>query len=681
MSLTATGVGSGLDIEGLVSKLMEAERVPKEQRLLNRETDITSDISGLASLKGALSELQTSLSDANTLNTFKQRNASSDQSSAITVAASNGAALANYSVTTQSLAAAQSLAVRSNFSSLNESVGTGTLEFTFGTTSYTPHETNNASDTYDGFVAKAGTSSVSVTIDSSNSTLGGVRDAINQANFGVTAAIVSDGSGYRLLISSNSTGADNSLRVSVTDAGDGNHTDGNGLSRLAFNSSAGTANVYQTVAGADAAFTVNGLSLTSASNTVSNVIDGLTLTLKTVTTGAAKVSVTDNTGGIKAAVNKFVAGYNSWIDTLDGLTGYDFATRKGGALQGDFSALSISSQIRNTLSAAVNGYVGSYHRLAEVGVSALSSGKLSLDDAKLSTALAADFDNVAAVFTRFAESSSGSGITSVSATDAVSVGSYVIAVSSLASSGSKTSSVLSAPITINSANDTLTLTVDGTASGTIALTNQAYASLAALATELQTQINADSTLRLAGKAVSVSVAENKLVITSNSLGSGSTVKLANAGADTTLTTLGFDSVTSSNGADLVGTINGVAGTAQGNILSGAPGSGSVGLSVAISSAAGGTVAVSQGVLDQMDDLLTKMLGTNNSLDLRIDSLEDRIEEIGDERAALATRMDALELRYRRQFNALDSLVNQLTSTGSYVADQLANIPIPGKTKK
>ena len=114
---------------------------------------------------------------------------------------------------------------------------------------------------------------------------------------------------------------------------------------------------------------------------------------------------------------------------------------------------------------------------------------------------------------------------------------------------------------------------------------------------------------------------------------------------------------------------------------GAAGSGSVGLSVAISSTAGGTVTVSQGVLDQLDDLLTSMLGTDNSLDLRIDSLEDRIDEIGEEREALAARMDALELRYRRQFNALDSLVNQLTSTGSYVADQLANIPIPGKTKK
>ena len=681
MSLTATGVGSGLDIEGLVTKLMEAERTPKEQRLLTREADITSDISGLASLKGALSELQTSLSSANSLGTFNKRNVSSDQSSALTVAASSGASLADYSVNVQSLAAAQSLAVRSSFSSLNESVGTGTLEFTFGTTSYTPHETDNANDTYDGFVAKAGTTSASVTIDSSNNTLSGVRDAINQANFGVTAAIVSDGNGYRLLISSNSTGAENSLQVSVTDAGDGNHTDGSGLSRLAFNGSAGAANVYQTVAGADATFTVNGLSLTSASNTVSNVIDGLTLTLKAATTGAAKVSVTDNTDGIKTAINTFVAGYNSWLDTLDGLTGYDFATQKGGALQGDFSALSISSQIRNTLSAAVNGYSGSYHRLAELGVSALSSGKLSVDDAKLSTALAADFDNVTAVFTRFADASSGSGISSVSATDSVAVGSYVIAVSSLASSGSKTSSVLSAPLTISGANDALILTVDGTASGTITLTNQAYASLSAFATELQTQINADSTLRLAGKAVTVSVADSKLVITSNSVGSDSTVRLGNADSDTTLTTLGFDTVTSSNGADLVGTINGVAGTAEGNILTGAAGSGSVGLSVAISSTAGGTVTVSQGVLDQLDDLLTSMLGTNNSLDLRIDSLEDRIDEIGEQREALSARMDALELRYRRQFNALDSLVNQLTSTGSYVADQLANIPIPGKTKK
>ena len=175
MSLTATGVGSGLDIEGLVTKLMEAERTPKEQRLLTRETDITSDISGLASLKGALSELQTSLSSANSLGTFNKRNVSSDQSNALTVTASSGASLADYSVNVQSLAAAQSLAVRSSFSSLNEAVGTGTLEFTFGTTSYTPHETDNANDTYDGFVAKAGTTSASVTIDSSNNTQRGER--------------------------------------------------------------------------------------------------------------------------------------------------------------------------------------------------------------------------------------------------------------------------------------------------------------------------------------------------------------------------------------------------------------------------------------------------------------------------------------------------------------------------
>ena len=82
--------------------------------------------------------------------------------------------------------------------------------------------------------------------------MSGVRDAINDANFGVTAAIVNNGSGYQLLISSDSTGAENSLQISVSDTGDGNASDGNGLSRLAFNSTAGTSNVYQTVAGTNA---------------------------------------------------------------------------------------------------------------------------------------------------------------------------------------------------------------------------------------------------------------------------------------------------------------------------------------------------------------------------------------------------------------------------------------------
>lgn len=680
MALTATGVGSGLDIESLVTKLMQAERLPKEQRLLTRETDVTNSISGLASLKGALSELQTSLAGVNSLSTFEQRNVTSDQSSAVTAVATKAATLGGYSVATSALASSQSLAIRANFSTLSETVGTGSLTFTFGTTGYTSNA-NNALDTYDSFVAKAGVASKSITIDSNNNSLSGVRDAINDANFGVTAAIVNNGSGYQLLISSDSTGAENSVQISVSDTGDGNASDGNGLSRLAFNSAAGTNNVYQTVAGTNAAYTINGLSLSSASNTVTDVVDGLTLSLKTTTTSPANISVTDNTAGVKAAITTFVEGYNKYVGTLDKLTGYDFATKKGGQLQGDFSALSTANRLRSVLGAAADGFSGTYTRLAEIGVSANSLGKLAVDDTKLSSALANNFDDVTAVLTRFAASSAGSGITSVSATSAVAVGTYSVAIASMAISGSKTSSNLSAPITISSSNDAFKLTIDGIESGSIALTQQAYASLSALATEIQTRINADATLREGGKAATVTVVGSALKISSNSVGSSSTIKLANGSGDSTLTTLGFDSTVSSNGADLSGTINGVAGVASGNILSGAVGSDTVGLSMAITSTSGGLITVSKGVADQLDTLLTGMLEDDSGLSSRITSLQSRITEIEEERAKLKVRLDATEARFRRQFNALDSLVNQLQSTGSFVADQLKNIRIPGKNTK
>jgi flagellar hook-associated protein 2 len=681
MALTATGVGSGLDIENLVTKLMDAERIPKEQRVLAREAELTSDISGLARLKGALSELQTSLATAIAPATYQQRNATSNQSSKVDVSASSLASVGNYAVAVQNLASSQSLAIRDTFATVNETVGTGTLTFTFGTTGYTTHASDSTQDTYDSFVAQAGVSSATVTIDSSSNTLSGVRDAINNADIGVTAAIVKTGSAYRLLVSSDTSGLANGIQITVSDSGDNNNTDGNGLSRLAFNASAETANVYQTISAADAAFTVNGLALSSASNTVANVIDGLTLTLKDVTTTTAALSVTDNTSGIKTAVNTFVAGYNSLVTTLDDLTGYDFATKTGGPLQGDFSVLSIASQLRTTLGAAANGFLGSYSRLAELGITTLSTGQLAVDDTKLSAALVANYDDVSAVLTRFAQPSLKSGLTAVSATSSVEVGHYSVAVSSLGVSGSKTSSSLSAPITINTSNDTLTLTIDGTSSGTITLSNAAYGSISALATELQTQINADATLRLATKAATVSVDGSALKITSNAVGASSSVQLTNGSGDTTLTTLGFNTAASSNGADLVGTVNGVAGVADGNVLSGAVGSDAAGLAMTVTSATGGTITVSQGVIGQLNDLLTSLLGDDKALNTRITSLQSQAEDIVTERADLTKTLAAKEARLRRQFNSLDSLVNQLTSTGSFVAAQLANIPIPGKKSK
>ena len=679
MALSATGLGSGLDIEGLVTKLMEAERLPSERRLVNKEAQITTDISSLGTLKSSMADLRDSLASVNSLATFEQRNASSSDGTKFTATASAEAVTGSYQIGIQNLAAQQTLAVRNVFASTNEAVGTGTLSFIFGTTGYTKHASDNTSDTYDSFSAKAGVETKTVTISNANSSLTGVRDAINAEKIGITASIIGSEGAYRLVLMADATGAENGVQISVSNDGDGNNTDGNGLSRLAFNSSVGTANVYQTSGATDAAFTLNGLAFTSDTNSVGGYIDGLTLTLKETTTTTETLTITDNKVGIKSAINSFVEGYNSFKVALNELTGYDAATGVGGPLQGDFSAGTIANQIRKTVGGQALGYSGSRASLAELGITTSSAGTMILDSAKLDAALTAGVADVAATFTRFASVPANSGLRVTGVTDDVEVGSYVVAVSSLASSGSKTSNLGAAP-TIASGSNPFMITVDGSTSGTIEITAGAKASLSALATELQTQINSDSTLRSKNKSVTVSLVSGAIEIRSASVGSSSSIRIQDAEAGT-IAALGFDSVQSSNGSNLVATINGVAGTAVGNVLSGAVGSTSEGLSLNIASLNGGTINVSQGVGNQLSQILAGQLGTDNPLDSRIESLQGRIEEIVDERATLERRLDAVEARYRRQFNALDGLLSQMTSTGTFVADQLANIPVPGKTKK
>ena len=276
-----------------------------------------------------------------------------------------------------------------------------------------------------------------------------------------------------------------------------------------------------------------------------------------------------------------------------------------------------------------------------------------------------------------------SGLSNVTFTDAVNRGTYAVAITSLATSGAIADTVPSAgfPKTINSANNDFQLTVDGTASGTITLTSQAYANLAVLATEMQARINADATLRAAGKSVTVSVSGDDLEIRSNSVGTNSTVQITNSGSDSTVTILGLDSATATNGTDLVGTIGGVAGVAEGNVLTGAASSGTAGITVEVSSTSGGNITISDGVVDQIDTLLASFLATDNTIDTRISRLQENADDIVDEREALELRLDAIEARYRRQFNALDTLLNEISGSGAMVANQLANIPVPGQAKK
>lgn len=673
--LTATGIGSGLDIESLVTQLVSAERSPVESRLVTRESALTAELSGFGSLKSALSTFQDSISSLNKLSSFGQRTASSSDTDAVVASASSTAASGSYSLSVSQLASSHSLA-STGYASTSDVVGTGTLTIRFGSTDYTPPDPGPES--YDGFTVNPEKGTATITIDSDNNTLTGVRDAINGAKIGVTAVIVNDVSGYRLLIGSDDGGEQNSLEISVTDTGDSNDLDAAGLSALSFNGSA--TNLAQTVAARDALFTVNGLSIRSSDNRASGVIEGLDITLKNVT-GASPVTVTvaEDRQAVKSAIQSFVSGYNNYISTVNGLTAYDPETGVAGPLQGDFSARSIASQVRRAITDSAEGFGGSFSSLSELGITTDGDGKLAINSSRFDAALENAFDDIVGVFAAVGRPSDGT-IKYITSTAATAVASHDINITQVATRGQLTASPSVFPLNIDSENNNLVLSVNGVTSGEILLTQGNYASGAELADELQARINGDTALANAGALVSVQFIDDHFEITSNNYGSSSTIEILSVDTNTTAQ-LGFSTGAGVAGIDVAGTIGGVVASGSGQTLKGAAGSNAEGLQLLIadgSTGPRGTVDFSRGIAYQLNTLIASFLTTDGILDSRTEGIQSRITDIGEQREVLDRKIEALEIRYRSQFNALDSLLAQLQTTSDFLTQQLASLPGSGQ---
>jgi flagellar hook-associated protein 2 len=673
-ALTSTGIGSGLDIESLVSQLVAAERAPADGRLTRQESKLTAELSAFGIFKGALATFQGSLSGLNNLSKFGQYTATSSNSDAVSVSASSGAASGSYDVEVTELAKAHSLASTS-FASTSDVVGTGTLTFRFGTTDYT--SPTPGPESYNSFALNADRGVGTVTIDSSNNTLEGMRSAINAADIGVSAAIVNDGTGYRLLLNSDQTGVDNSIEISVDDTGDSNNLNTSGLSVLAFNS--GASNAEQTVAARNAAFSINGLSITSSGNSVDDVIDGVDLTLKDLT-GVAPVTVTvaqDRTS-VEEAVNGLVSGYNNFIEIANALTAYNAETGEASALQGDFSARSITSQVRQALTGSVTGFNGTFASLSEIGITTQADGTLSVDSAALDNALENSFDEMVGLFAQVGLPTDGD-ISFVSASDGTAVNRYAVNISQLATQGQLVGGVAAFPLTIDADNKNFTLSINGTSSASISLTEGNYASGTSLATEIQSRINGDSTLAAAGISVAVVYDVDHFEITSSQYGSDSSVAITAVGVNSSAE-LGFSVSLGTDGLNVAGTIGGLSATGAGQVLTGAADSGARGLQLLIgggTTGARGLVDFSRGVAFQLNSLVDSFLESGGVLNSRTDSIQTRVDGILDQREVHNARIDALEIRYRAQFNALDGLLAQLQSTGDFLTQQLDSLPGSG----
>jgi flagellar hook-associated protein 2 len=667
-AISAAGVGSNLDVDGIVSQLMAVEKQPLTL-MQNTESDYKAKLSAYGTLKGALSSLQSAMQGLADGTKFQAAAVSVADTSVLTATANgtNGKAVpGSYSVEVGQLAQQQK--IRSDgFASTSSVVGSGTLTIEFG--SY-----DSAANTFTLNGTKA---AQTITIDPSSNTLSGVRDAINAANIGVSATIINDGTSNRLVLTSKDTGAANSIKISTSDD-DGLNLDAAGLSQLAFDptASAGSGkNLTQAQAAQDAKLKIDGIDISKSSNTVTDAIEGVTLNLLKTNSGSpTTLGVSHDSAGITAAINTFVTSYNSINQTLSDLSSYNAAAKTGGVLQGDSAALSIQTRIRATLSAAVGNMGGTgtgLSSLSQIGVSFQKDGSLALDSTKLQKALDNNFDDIAGLFAVGAKPSD-SLISYVDATSKTVSGNYAVAITQLAAQGSLTGSQAAGLTITAGVNDQLNVLVDGVAAS-ITLGAGTYASADALAAEVQTRLNGAGSLMGAGNSVAVSQSGGVLNITSSRYGSASGVTITGGnGADTLM---GAAPVAKA-GLDVAGTINGVAATGTGQTLMAATGDASEGLRLNViggSLGARGTINFSRGYADQLNTLATNFLASDGAIASRTNGLNASIKDMDKRQDDFNQRMVDVEARYRAQFTALDTMLSNLNQSSAFLTQQLASL--------
>ncbi len=662
--ISSLGVGSGLDLAGLVESLLAAERGPVENSLNRREARITSDLSGVGLMKGALSGFKSSLSGLDDAGSYKTRSASNSNSSALGVSVNNDAQVGSYNIDINGLASNQSLASAA-YSNITDTVGTGTIQIRFGTIT---------GPGFTSFAVNPEKTTQTVTVDSSNNTLAGLKDYINAGEYGVTASIINDGSGYRLTLTSDDSGAANAMEISVTDTGDGNDTDAIGLSALAYNAAA--TNLSETQAAADAQFSVNGLAITSATNTISSVIEGVTLTLKETTTSSLNLGVSESYTQLSNSIRDVVDAYNEMIDTLADLSFAPGDGGQGGLLVGDASLRNFTASMRRIITSNVDGLSGSITALSNLGITTQLDGRLAIDETRFGEAIAENPDGALALFAPVGRSSD-SLIEFNAGSDNTSPGSYGVNITTLPSQGVLNGASGVNNLTVDANNDNLTLLVDGQSTGNITLAQGTYSSAAALASEIQSQINSASALVANNTTVSVSydAANDRFVITSDDYGSGSSVEITAVDTNTTAN-FGLSVAAGTDGTDVAGSIGGAAATGAGQTLTS-----SSGLSINVlggAVGARGSVEFSRGFVESLNGLLDAYLdGSDGTLSAREKGLNESLQDIADERLALDLRLESVEARLVAQFSALDQLIAQFQNTGNFISQQISNLPGSG----
>ncbi|VAX10598.1 Flagellar cap protein FliD [hydrothermal vent metagenome] len=706
-TITSAGVGSGLDVAGLVDKLVAAEGEPVKIRLDRKEVKLQAELSAMGTFKGAVSGFQSSLEALRNSDTFGNLEVTSSDEEMLAATAGQDAQPGDYEIEVLQLARSHKLS-SSSLESDRLPLGTGSLTIQLGRVDVEPGtELTQASRQ---FVMNPNVPAKTITITDENSSLRGIQKAINKADAGVRASVINDGNGYRLVLSSLVAGNDNSIRVKVND-NDSQDQDSSGLSVFAYESDKQDGigqNMKEVVATQNAELNVDGIFVSRSNNDIDDVLDDITLSLKSGSEGSInQLHLELSTDKVTRAVNDFISKYNEMIDTVNSLTGYDAETKTSGPLSGDPSIRGIISQIRRSLSDNFSNVNETYDSLSRIGVDSQRNGKLELNNSKLQTAIEDDLQQVIQLFS-ISGSSSDPAVSYISAGEETKTGAYNLVVTRMASQGVWGGDVLRPdtidntpvldpattigiqlaqqltseifPLNLEKDNSSFKIKVDGIGSQKITLEDKNYYNENELINELQSQINADVNLQSNEVSVEAYLSNGRLLLVSERYGSNSAVEVVKAD-DGLVETLGFNPGAGIHGEDVTGSFNNTTAIGNGRILSGKGVAENLKVEILEGEVGNrGQIFFSHGVAARLDDLTEQFLKTDGIISVRREGYTNRIGDLTKEREKLAQKLEASEQRYLKQFSALDATLGKMRSTGNFLSNQLDSLPGAAKPK-
>jgi flagellar hook-associated protein 2 len=664
--LGTLGSASGLDTQKLVTDLVAAQKAPQQGRIDTKTEQYDAQLSAYGILKSSLAEFQNAIVPLADPAVFNAKSINVPTTDVITFNSLTAVAPpGSYQLEVSQIATTQSLAINSTQTdadlALNKS---GTLTFSTGQWAY------DVADDPDVFTANADKANFDIDITADDS-LTSIAQKINDADSEILASVINIDGQFQLLVTAES-GAKNALQITADDPT---------LTDFEF-SKTSHANITETQQGKDALFKLNGLDISRSTNTINDVVQGLDFTLNKSDVGnSVSFSISQDKAAAETAVKGFVEAYNLLQATMKPLVGIstdDSNALVRGDLSRDGAAKSLASLITQTMSSTVKGLnaTDAYSTLGSIGVNTNTDGTLEVDDEQFNLVIQNDFDKLAGLFgintptsSNFVELNTGSF-----AAQAV-AGEYKVVVETAPEKGEITGAVATS-FDMSAGTNDFTIKVNGVESNSISLTDS-YASLDALAADLQAKINGDELLKAGFASISVSIDAGKLKITSDDFGGSSNVSFTAASVDFA-TNLGLDETTvGTNGVDVKATINGEAALGSGNLLLPALSSDAYGLNLSFKEGTplgNYTVNFTRGLAGDLSLLLSTSLSSSGQIAKSEESIATGKKVLTVDQENLDRKMTAYQERLSSQYAAMERIVASLNQTKDQLTGLIDRLP-------